>query len=582
MNARACLANTIWAGASLPAWWRFRRALRDPARVQRQILTRLLRENSDTVVGRAHGFSRLLTASDPVAAYQQAVPTTTYDDLEPLIGRLACGEPAVLTRSSIERLAPSSGSTSAAKLLPQTRALQREFSHAVDAWIADLFLRRPGLAAGPAYWSITPSISFDTVAAARLGALASRASVPVGFDDDSAYLGGMRQRLVSAILAAPADLRRVVDPEAFRYVTQLFLARAAELRLISVWHPSYLLQLVETLPENLGRIADDIARGTLTPPRRIPADVHAALAGRLVADPRRARALRSLNATAAGRIWPALTLVSCWGDGAAASYAERLGAAMPGVEMQLKGLIATEAIVSIPFGGLRPLAVRSHFLELMDPSGYPRLVHELASGVEYTVVVTTGGGLYRYRLGDRVRVNGWLDATPSIEFMGRSDGVSDRFGEKLSDGFVAGVLAELFAGRPAPRFAMLAPEVTDGGVAYTLLVDAAGSLPGALARKLESALRRNPHYAWCVDLGQLKPARVVSVGPHADRAYLAACVRRGQRLGDVKPVALHKDSGWAHALGAGSVERSDDLRLAGVQYIEGSTPRHPAVQEPIS
>jgi hypothetical protein len=572
VNARASLANVAWAAAGCAAWRRFSATLRDPAREQRRILTGYLDENAGTMVGRAHGFARLVRASDPVAAYQHAVPVTTYDDLEPSILRLARGEQDVLTRSRVERLIPSSGSTSAAKLLPQTRALRREFSRAVDAWIADLFLRRPALTAGPAYWSITPSIAFDDVARARLGASASEAAVAVGFEEDSAYLGGIRRRLVTAILAVPADIRRVTDPAAFRYITQLFLARARDLRLISIWHPSYLLHLLDSLPANIERIADDIERGTLTPPRAIPGDVRGALSGSVTPDPRRARELRHLNGADARDLWPHLGMVSCWGDGPAAPHAGRLSASIPGVELQLKGLIATEAIVSIPFGGTRPLAVGSHFLEFIDASGTARLAHELVPGEQYRVVVTTGGGLYRYQLGDSVRVTGWLDATPAIEFVGRSDRVSDRFGEKLSDGFVTGVLAALFESGPAPRFTLLAPEPTARGIAYTLLVEPAAPMPADLAQSLERALRLNPHYAWCVDLGQLQPARVVRARPNADRLYLEACVARGQRLGEVKPCSLQKDSGWEAALGAETsttAGKPDDPRRPDVQKNDG-------------
>jgi GH3 auxin-responsive promoter len=120
----------------------------------------------------------------------------------------------------------------------------------------------------------------------------------------------------------------------------------------------------------------------------------------------------------------------------------------------------------------------------------------------------------------------------------------------LSDGFVTNVLSALFDGRPAPRFAMLAPEITPRGLAYTLLVEPDGPVPDDLADSLENALRRNPHYAWCVDLGQLNPSRVVQVGPNADRAYVDACVARGQRLGDVKPASLHSESGWEGRLKA--------------------------------
>jgi hypothetical protein len=547
VNVSAAAANVAWTTVAQGARRRFRAALRAPRPTQEAVLAGYLACNARTGFGREANFAALAAAGSPadvVAAYQQSVPVRTYDDFDPFIARIAAGERAVLTADPVLRLAPSSGSTAAAKLVPQTAASAREFSRAVDAWIGDLFWRRPALVAGQAYWSITPAVSFAAIAAARFGGRAGTLAVPVGFDDDAAYLGGLRRRLVDAVLAVPGDVRLVTDPDAFQYVTLLFLMRARSLRLISVWHPSFLVQLLDSIGRWRDRIADDIAQGTLTPPGSIAPGVHARLARRLTPDARRAAELRRVNAGDAASVWPGLTMVSCWGDGPAEPYARRLAQALPRATLEPKGLIATEAIVSIPFGGRHPLAIGSHFFEFVDAKGQPHLVDKLSTGEEYEVVLTTGGGLYRYALGDRVRVTGWVDATPSIAFAGRSDRVSDRFGEKLSDGFVTAVLARIFAATPPPRFAMLAPERTPAGVAYTLLVEPEGALPEGLEASLERALRQNPHYAWCVDLGQLRPARVVRVGPHADRAYLAACVARGQRLGDVKPAALQRDDGW--------------------------------------
>src|SRR6185295_10242297 len=164
-----------------------------------------------------------------------------------------------------------------------------------------------------------------------------------------------------------------------------------------------------------------------------------------VCDASRAAELRRLRPDDVQGIWPKLALISCWGDGPARSAAESLARRFPHVEVQPKGLIATEAIVTIPFGGRHPLAIGSHFFEFLDPNGNARLAQQLESGVEYTVVVTTAGGLYRYRLADRVTVDGWCDATPSLRFLGKEDSISDLFGEKLSDAFVAGVLDSLLA-----------------------------------------------------------------------------------------------------------------------------------------
>jgi GH3 auxin-responsive promoter len=511
MQARCTALNLVWAASSLQAWRRYRSALRNPAAAQEQILREYLRANSDTAFGRLHGFSTIRSIEE----YQNRVPIGGYDDLEPFVRRIARGEQDVLTRAPIRRLVPSSGSTSAAKLIPYTANLQHEIAEAVDAWIVDLFSHRPSLMAGPAYWSITPAIPS-----------ADQGVVPVGFDDDSMYLGVTRATLASAILAVPGEVRRISDVEAFRYATNLHLLRARELRLISVWHPTFLTALFDALASRWTELLDDLA----------------------CSEWRRSAELRAVSPNDVGSIWPKLRLISCWGDGPARPSAEDLAGRFSHIEVQRKGLIATEAIVSIPFAGRYPLAIRSHFFEFLDPTGHPRLAHQLKDGVDYSVVITTGGGLYRYRLFDRVTVQGWAEATPSLQFVGKEDRVSDRFGEKLSDGFVASVLGSLFAGTSTPRFAMLAPERVPSGIAYTLFVEDETLAPQALADALERELRRNPHYSWCVDLGQLRPSRVVHVRPGAMSAYIDFCVARGQRLGDVKPASLHSDMGWSNVL----------------------------------
>ena len=51
------------------------------------------------------------------------------------------------------------------------------------------------------------------------------------------------------------------------------------------------------------------------------------------------------------------------------SYLPDVREAFPGVHLQPKGLVATEAFVTLPLGDLRPLAIRSHFFEFQDQAG---------------------------------------------------------------------------------------------------------------------------------------------------------------------------------------------------------------------
>ena len=515
MTARAVAAQLTMAAAGLASRRRFRAALDDPAPVQAARLRQYLDRHRDTAFGRAHRFDLIGSVAD----YQRRVPIATYDDLEPYVDRVAAGERGVLTGDVVLRLQPSSGSTTAVKRIPYTRALQRELSRAVQPWLADLYLTRPRLLGGRAYWSITPAVAPSPAARPAT-------PVPVGFEDDSTYLGGPSAWLArAALVVPPMPLGPSFDVDEFRRVTLCSLLRARDLRLVSIWHPSFLAVLLDTLASDWATLVDRIARS----------------------DRARAGELRLMHAADLRAIWPRLSLVSCWGDGPAHAPAAALAERLNGIDMQQKGLMATEGVVTIPFAGRRPVAVRSHFYEFVDDDGRARLVDQLDDGRQYVVLLTTGGGLYRYRLGDRVRVDGYVGRTPSLTFVGRDDSVCDWCGEKLSDGFVAGVLDRLCAGPTRPRFAMLAPDDDGAGRAYTLFVDRDFVHP-ELARSLEQALRGNPHYAWCVDLGQLRPARVAAVGPAAARQYLDSCAARGRRLGDVKPVCLDSWPGWRQVL----------------------------------
>jgi hypothetical protein len=516
----ASLAGLAWLAANGAGYLRFRHALESPESAQRALLQRYLRRNAGTAFGRAHGLSGIRSAEE----YRERVPLARWEDVAPWSDRVALGETGVLTRSPVRALEPSSGSSAAAKLIPYTTELQREIRRAVAPWIVDLYARRPRLLRGAAYWSITPPV-LETQSPAT--------AVRVGFAEDAEYLGGFWRRLIDATLAVPSAVRHVRDPATFRYVTLLFLLRRRDLALISVWHPSFLTLLLEALPEVWERLLRDISAGTPMAPAPLP---------------RRAAELAALAPDDFPRIWPRLGLISCWGDAHAALSLPGLAAAFPGVEIQPKGLLATEGFVTIPFAGRWPLAIRSHFFEFLPEAGEDsRFAWELAERGIYSVVLTTGGGLYRYRLEDRVRVEGFVGRTPSLRFLGKEGHVSDLRGEKLHESFVAAALARGFARAGiVPRFALLAP-AEEGAEGYVLYLET-DAPPEGLAGDLDEELAANPHYRLCRALGQLAPVRVQRLGPGAFGRYLERCRRRGQRWGDVKPLALSPLRGWGGAL----------------------------------
>lgn len=523
--------------------------MRQVEQEQRSLLQRVLSENAETDFGRQHQFSSIRSVQE----YQSRVPLRDYAALQPWMDRVAAGEPNVLTREGVRLFEPTSGtgSSSATKLVPYTPALQREFQRGVQAWIADLFLHQPELLNGPAYWSVSPALTREHSTAG---------GIPIGFDHDAAYLG-WQQRLARSVMAVPAGVRGISQMEAFRYLTLLFLVRSRKLKLISVWNPTFFSLIVGRLAEWGEELARDLEHGSVA--RDIPsldASLRSSLLGSMHPDKRRAGELRAALRTGspAGThtaLWPELKLISCWADANAAAPAAELQMLFPQSRIQGKGLIATEGFISFPLAGHQDaaVAVRSHFLEFLpvnaagesDPST-PRLAHQLDQGQRYSVVITTGGGLYRYPLGDTVEVTGRVADCPLIRFVGREGYVSDWFGEKLNEGHVARVLQAAFVALAmSPRFAMLACDPAPPA-SYVLYIDTPepDETLYLAAAKIDATLRDNFHYDYCRELRQLGPVRVLRA-ENAAASYMALAASHGQRSGGVKLLALDRRDGWS-------------------------------------
>jgi hypothetical protein len=236
------------------------------------------------------------------------------------------------------------------------------------------------------------------------------------------------------------------------------------------------------------------------------------------------------------------------------------------VEIQPKGLIATEAIFSIPLRGQKAgvLAVNSHFFEFIELSSGDtgewgasdtKLAHELGVGKLYSVIVTTGGGLYRYHMQDCIEVIGHLKQCPVIVFVGKSDKVVDICGEKLNERFAAGVLEEAFAKyRDRPSFFMLAPclDPQDRSYHYSLFLQlgktaaADNRMLAGLNNDIELRLRMNFHYDYCRKLSQLQPLRIFLISPESNAMsdYLQHRNQQGQRLGSIKPAVVDRGMNW--------------------------------------
>ncbi|HOT26947.1 MAG TPA: GH3 auxin-responsive promoter family protein [Candidatus Ozemobacteraceae bacterium] len=524
--------HACWLATCLHEAMEFSRVSRQPIRrIQEEALRTILAANAETAFGRRYGFGRIRS----VKAFQAEVPQVEYEDLIPWIEEAASGAPTVLTADPVELFELTSGSSGGTKLIPYTRGLQEAFNRAIHPWLVDLYSRRPELALGRAYWVISPRVTREERTAA---------GIPVGFKNDAEYFGRWGKRLIDAVMAVPSDVLRNADGESWRFATLLSLLRAEDLRLVSLWNPTFLPALLRDLAPLGDRLADALETESPGRARMLRTLLPDLLAGR--------------DEGLGTRLWPNLRLISTWTEGEAAAGIPSLRLLFPGVQLETKGLLATEGAVTIPRSGAPApvLAVRSGFFEFQEGEegdGACRTAAELEPGGRYRVLITTPGGLYRYRLHDIVEMKGWWRSLPALAFSGKESMVSDLCGEKLNARHVERVLSRLLGSGSA---AFLAPERDLAGRSaphYCLFVplEHLSSDFETLANRLEEALRENFHYRWCREAGQLGPAEVVALSfdrRDLETRRLARISGEGARAGTAKMAALDRRTGWKTAL----------------------------------
>lgn len=519
----------LWFVTCLPGYIRFLLATRHVKSCQVRRALRLVRTNKTTRYGQQHGFSAVHSWHEFTS-----LPITDYSDYQPAVERILNGEQNILTADPVEILQPTSGTSSTPKLIPHTRSSAREIQRALDAWLVDLIKQRPRLILGSQYWSISPSTEVPGQ---------DKGMVRVGFLDDVEYFGRRRRWIVRNVMAVPSLVRGIADMEANQYVTLLFLLRARDLALISIWHPSFFTILLEKMRVEWTLLLNDLEKGGVDSRVNIPPTLRPLLESSLAPVPARAEELRQLHPEAPRScrdIWPKLQIISCWREGNVESEISQLKTAFPEVLIQGKGLLATEGVVSIPVGPSQRHACvpTSHILEFQEDSGAVSPLWALKIGHCYRVILTTGAGLYRYQLQDRVAVTGFHGQVPCVRFLGRAGVVSDCVGEKLHiehiDDIVRDVTRRYFR---SSRFAMLVPSTDENSRRYNFIVESDDEKypdMDAVETFLESELCRNYHYAHARSIGQLQPAAVTLVDLGARKRYRDFMISNGAIAGAIK------------------------------------------------
>lgn len=525
----------------------FVRGLADPESVQHEVLVeRIVGPNVDSVFGKEHDFARIKSVDD----YRKAVPIRTYDEHEPWIDRIVSGEQGVLTSEDVKRFFLTSGSTSKPKYIPVTNSFIRTKSRAFGIYWSHVFADHPEAKTGRMITNFSDSGAPEK----------SPCGLPAS--SESAYWASVtRATQLKERPIIPKEVARIKDADARYYAISRILLEET-FTVIMTLNPSTILLLFKKLVEFATELCADIERGNIGERFDIPDDARSVIARTYAGNPRRAdelRALMSDGAMQAHRIWPALSLAISWRSPMLKPYLDLLAPHF-GARVASRDylMMASEGVMGMPLrdggsGGV--CGVGLHFYEFVpeeeieQPDPTVLLPHQLEVGKNYVLILSNGSGLYRYNIGDVIRVPGKVHETPMIEFLHRAGRTCSMTGEKLTEDQVTaavsdvaeqlGLAVESFTMRPAK----------DGFPRYVALVElkrpADETVLRQVPRMLDAALdRHNIEYGSKRSSERLEGPELWLLAPGSYDAWRRSKTAQGTSDSQIKPTHLTRDRGF--------------------------------------
>lgn len=407
----------------------------DIQQAQQKVLSQIVESLALSDYGQHLSVSKSMLA----AQFVRAVPLVSYEDLRPWIDQIESAESRSLTSDRTVAFFRTSGSMAEPKKIPVTATMMRQKVAAFSIFWGFVYRDYPEVASGTLV-----SNFIDTGESSRLDS-------GLEFCSESSFWS-RRGRVVHSLQRwpLPASLRLVSDLQARLYAIARLLLQSP-LHCIMCLNPSTLLQFCRVVDANAPALVHGLQTGTWgTNNQHIlqsldvgtSQSLNACLNLDLAAAQRLEQARSQGQPVRLGNLWPMLKLVVCWRSAIVQPYFAQLAPYLDTLPVRDYISQSSECVMAIPYrdecsGGA--LAYTSHFFEFIrecdvsDEQPQTLFAWQLEKAARYELVVTTGGGLYRYRTGDCVQVNDYFQSVPVVEFLYRFGKTSSITGEKLTE-----------------------------------------------------------------------------------------------------------------------------------------------------
>ena len=356
------------------------------ADLQLSQLRRLLLTAARTETGRRHGFSLIAGASDLYREYSSRVPLIGYEDIRRDVMRMIAGHPDVLWPGRCRWYAQSSGTSGGkSKYIPVTDAsLSLNHYRGAEDAVAHYIAHNPQ----------------TRIFAGKGMVLGGSFANELKYLPEWVHVGDLSATLIQRITPL-ADMVRV---------------------------PSKKIALLSDWKEKLPALAKAAVQADVTNISGVPSWFLTVI--KLI--------LKIKGAETLAEVWPNLE-VFFHGGISFAPYREEYERLTAGCPMHfVETYNASEGFFSVQNDPadrsmllLIDTGVFFEFIDLADPSALPVAIDGVRPGRTYELVISAPNGLWRYRLGDTVKVE---SVNPvKITIAGRTKSVINAFGEELME-----------------------------------------------------------------------------------------------------------------------------------------------------
>ncbi len=348
---------------------------------------------------------------------------------------MAEGEGNVLTSDKVEYFCHTSGTTGKQKLIPTTKRGRRVPTKYM-AFLINCFAYKEF----KEKWNYGRGLMIADITMTNY----TKGGYPVC----SATSGGIKamKTMLPYMYTSPIEVMEIKDKETSSYLHLLFALKEVNLLFINGVFISNVVDLFRILQENSSKLVEDIRRGKVSRTINLEEDVRQKLNSYLTPDAGRADELQRIFkhgfAGVARRVWPKLLYIGSVTGANFAIYDDMLNYYTDYMPVYSPVYAATEGTI-----GMNPFVKKIEYVIIPDTVYYEFIpekemniknpktlcLGELKEGEKYEILMTNCMGLYRYRLGDVVRVVGKYNNTPTIEFLYRRNQVLNMVSEKTNE-----------------------------------------------------------------------------------------------------------------------------------------------------